>query len=59
MEGGDVIGLGGVPGALGGGFCNATGSHPPKRIRKSKTNLSRNGIFIAISHPRQAFEPSP
>ncbi len=59
MEGGDVFGLGGVPGGLGGGFCNATGSHPPKRIEKSRTNLSGSGAFIALSSPRQAFDPSP
>jgi len=59
VEGGDVIGLGGVPGALGGGFCNAAGSHPPKRIRKNNINLSRSGAFIALSYPRQAFESSP
>ncbi len=59
MEGGDVTGLGGVPGALSGGFCTPTGSHPPKRIEKSKTNLSGSGVFIALSSPRQAFDPSP
>jgi len=59
VEGGDVTGLGGVPGALGGGFCNPTGSHPPTRIEKSKINLSRSGAFIALSNPRQVFDPSP
>jgi len=58
VEGGDVIGLGGVPGVLGCGFCNPTGSHPPTRIEKSKTNFSGSGVFIALSNPRQAFEPS-